>query len=242
MLAHPFFASLDLATLLATPPPHFADAPAEPAVDAIYNADDDDDDDGNGDAEKGDRVGALGQPHDALEAAHAAVVAAREVQRKAEAIVARAASQSQSLSAPSSSSSSSSSSAASSVASPSSAGRASVSAVGSGSAAPTYSPWARFLSAGEEVVYTEMLEKGRGLFSKRRQLILTTAPRFRYIDVAKMEQKGTIEWHADLTVELKDSRNFIVHTPNIGREWYFECLSGEGARAWVEIVNQMRRH
>jgi 3-phosphoinositide dependent protein kinase-1 len=109
-------------------------------------------------------------------------------------------------------------------------------------AAPTYSPWARFLAAGEEVVYTEMLEKGRGLFSKRRQLILTTAPRFRYIDVAKMEQKGTIEWHADLTVELKDSRNFIVHTPNIGREWYFECLSGEGARAWVEIVNQMRRH
>jgi hypothetical protein len=48
----------------------------------------------------------------------------------------------------------------------------------------------QFLTAGEEVIYTEKLEKGRGLFSKQRQLLLTSLPRFIYVDADNMVQKG----------------------------------------------------
>jgi 3-phosphoinositide dependent protein kinase-1 len=76
------------------------------------------------------------------------------------------------------------------------------------------SVWLRrkFLQNGEEILYTELLEKGRGIFSKRRQLILTTVPRFLYVDVAKMELKGEIQWEPELSVEVKDAKHFVVQT------------------------------
>ena len=52
----------------------------------------------------------------------------------------------------------------------------------------------------------------KGLFAKRRQLILTDAPRLYYIDPVAMELKGEIPWSEALKVEQKNWKTFFVHT------------------------------
>lgn len=56
------------------------------------------------------------------------------------------------------------------------------------------------------------VDKRKGLFAKRRQLILTDLPRLIYIDDEKMIQKGEIPWSDSLRPEFKNKRNFFVHT------------------------------
>jgi hypothetical protein len=87
--------------------------------------------------------------------------------------------------------------------------------------------WAKFMLDGEEVIYTELLEKGNWPFRQTRQLILTSLPRFLYIDVTKLVQKGEIQWSKDLWVESQDNKNFVIHTPT--RDWYFESSQETGA-------------
>jgi len=57
-----------------------------------------------------------------------------------------------------------------------------------------------------------LVDKRKGLFAKRRQLILTDRPRLIYIDEEKMIQKGEIPWSDALKPEYKNKRNFFVHT------------------------------
>ena len=52
----------------------------------------------------------------------------------------------------------------------------------------------------------------QGLFAKRRQLILTDAPRLYYIDPVDMELKGEIPWSEALQVEQKNWKIFFIHT------------------------------
>lgn len=52
----------------------------------------------------------------------------------------------------------------------------------------------------------------QGLFAKRRQLILTDAPRLYYIDPVDMELKGEIPWSDALQVEQKNWKIFFIHT------------------------------
>jgi hypothetical protein len=99
--------------------------------------------------------------------------------------------------------------------------------------------WARFMLNGEEVIYTELLEKGNWPFRQTRQLILTSLPRFLYIDVTKLVQKGEIQWSKDLWVESKDNKNFVIHTPT--RDWYFESSQETGSRTWSDIINTVRK-
>jgi len=56
------------------------------------------------------------------------------------------------------------------------------------------------------------VDKRKGLFAKRRQLILTDRPRIIYVDEEKMIQKGEIPWSEALKPEYKNKRNFFVHT------------------------------
>eukprot|EP00455_Lapot_gusevi_P047416 TRINITY_DN6405_c0_g1_i1.p1 TRINITY_DN6405_c0_g1~~TRINITY_DN6405_c0_g1_i1.p1 ORF type:complete len:499 (+),score=91.16 TRINITY_DN6405_c0_g1_i1:115-1611(+) len=102
-----------------------------------------------------------------------------------------------------------------------------------------HNQWRRFLLDNEEIVYTEYLQKGQYLSKTKRQLLLTSLPRFIYIDVAKMEKRGEIEWSSKLYPELKDETHWNLHTPN--REWYFQCFKPGAAQAWVDIINSIRR-
>lgn len=54
--------------------------------------------------------------------------------------------------------------------------------------------WNRFLRDGESHIFSSIIHKTVGLFSKKRQLILTDTPRLIYVDPISMEQKGEIPW------------------------------------------------
>jgi 3-phosphoinositide dependent protein kinase-1 len=49
-----------------------------------------------------------------------------------------------------------------------------------------------------------------GLFSRKRQLVLTDAPRLFYIDTDKMVVKGEIPWGSNMGVEFKNDKLFVV--------------------------------
>lgn len=57
----------------------------------------------------------------------------------------------------------------------------------------------------------------QGLFSKRRQLILTDKPRMLYVDVDNDVVKGEIPWSTDLFPQFKNMKTFFVHT--VRRPW-----------------------
>ena len=73
------------------------------------------------------------------------------------------------------------------------------------------SPWHRFIN-NELIVKHGLVDKRKGLFAKRRQLILTDAPRLYYIDPVDMELKGEIPWSDALQVEQKNWKIFLIHT------------------------------
>ncbi|KAL7747304.1 serine/threonine protein kinase [Sorochytrium milnesiophthora] len=98
--------------------------------------------------------------------------------------------------------------------------------------------WAVFLHPDELILHMGSVSKRKGLFAKKRFLILTDAPRLVYIDEDKMVVKGEIPWSERLVPEFKNKRNFFVHTP--GRTYYLEC-SHDDAEEWVKHLAEMRK-
>lgn len=96
------------------------------------------------------------------------------------------------------------------------------------------SPWHQFVN-NELIVKCGLVDKRKGLFSKRRQLILTDAPRLYYIDPVAMMLKGEIPWSSKMRVEVKNFKIFFVHTPN--RTYYLEDPTGQ-AQEWVDTINK----
>ena len=76
----------------------------------------------------------------------------------------------------------------------------------------TSSLWNRFLLDDELIKMGGLISKRKGLFSKKRQLILTSKPRLIYIDPIRMKQKGEIPWSDDLYVNSKSATAFDVVT------------------------------
>jgi 3-phosphoinositide dependent protein kinase-1 len=99
-----------------------------------------------------------------------------------------------------------------------------------------YAKWKRFLLVDEEILKCGYVMKRRGLFSKRRMLILTHLPRFVYIDPQTMEKKGEISWSNSLWAEMKNESTFNIHTPN--RTYYMQAQD-IGAREWVDAINNL---
>lgn len=96
--------------------------------------------------------------------------------------------------------------------------------------------WKRFLLADEEIIKFGYVLKRKGLFSKRRMLILTQVPRFVYIDPESMEKKGEIPWSSSLWAEMKNESTFYIHTP---KRTYYMQAQDVGAREWVDTINQV---
>lgn len=96
------------------------------------------------------------------------------------------------------------------------------------------SPWHKFVN-NELIVKTGLVDKRKGLFSKRRQLILSDAPRLYYIDPVAMELKGEIPWSSNMRVEVKSFKIFFVHTPN--RTYYLEDPTGH-AKEWGDTISK----
>lgn len=71
--------------------------------------------------------------------------------------------------------------------------------------------WSQFCD-GEVILKKGFVNKRKGLFARKRMLLLTTGPRLIYVDPVQMVKKGEIPWSADLRVEPKNFKIFFVHT------------------------------
>ncbi|KAG6612747.1 AGC/PDK1 protein kinase [Phytophthora cinnamomi] len=98
----------------------------------------------------------------------------------------------------------------------------------------TSSLWNRFLLDDELIKMGGLISKRKGLFSKKRQLILTSKPRLIYIDPIRMKQKGEIPWSDNLYVNSKSATAFDVVTPN--RVYHLNDLVN-GSKKWIEAIN-----
>lgn len=57
-----------------------------------------------------------------------------------------------------------------------------------------------------------IVNKRRGLLSKRRLLILTDYPRLIYADAHRGRIKGSVYFTARMLPEFKDNKHFFIHT------------------------------
>lgn len=82
-----------------------------------------------------------------------------------------------------------------------------------------------------------LVDKRKGLFARRRMLLLTQGPHLYYVDPVNMVLKGEIPWSPELRVEPKNFKIFFVHTPN--RTYYLEDPEGY-ALEWCKAIEDMR--
>jgi len=84
-----------------------------------------------------------------------------------------------------------------------------------------------------------LVDKRKGLFSRRRMLLLTVGPNLYYVDPSNMVLKGQIPFGMTLKAEAKNFKNFHVHTP--GRTYYLEDSEGF-ALEWCKALEEVRKH
>eukprot|EP01038_Epipyxis_sp_PR26KG_P005426 gene5426-7516_t len=78
--------------------------------------------------------------------------------------------------------------------------------------------WKSYLMEGEVQVFTGLIYKRKGLFSKKRQLILTDRPRLIYIDPDSMELKGEIPWTYEKPKSLRGAAEMLGDYDNLKSE------------------------
>ncbi|KAI9100686.1 3-phosphoinositide-dependent protein kinase 1-like protein [Phlyctochytrium arcticum] len=98
------------------------------------------------------------------------------------------------------------------------------------------SPLKVMVSESELILLTGTVYKRKGLFSKKKGLLLTDLPRLQFYDESKLVPKSEIPWSDKLKVEVKGRRHFFVHTPK--RTYYLECVKGD-AQNWVDAINKL---
>lgn len=74
--------------------------------------------------------------------------------------------------------------------------------------------WQQFVE-GEVIVKQGFVNKRKGLFARKRMLLLTTGPRLFYIDPVQMVKKGEIPMSRELRSEPKNFKIFFVHTVSV---------------------------
>ncbi|XP_078040935.1 phosphoinositide-dependent kinase 1 isoform X2 [Augochlora pura] len=102
----------------------------------------------------------------------------------------------------------------------------------------TSNQWDVFVE-GNLILKQGFVNKRKGLFARRRMLLLTTGPHLYYVDPVTMMLKGEIPWSPELRVEPKSFKIFFVHTPN--RTYYLEDPEGF-ALEWCRAIENMRVH
>lgn len=80
--------------------------------------------------------------------------------------------------------------------------------------------------------------KRKGLFARKRMLLLTEGPHLYYVDYTTKEKvlKGKIPWSQSLRPEAKNFKIFFVHTPN--RTYYLESRNSD-ALDWEVKINEV---
>ncbi|KAI7854441.1 kinase-like domain-containing protein [Circinella umbellata] len=106
----------------------------------------------------------------------------------------------------------------------------------------SHPPWIAHLYPNESIIRASRLLRKRGLFSKKRFLMLTDRPRLLYLDEGPAQDGsgGTLRceigWNPELLPELKTKSVFCIHTPQ--KLYTFEDPKGH-AQDWVNTINSM---
>lgn len=98
--------------------------------------------------------------------------------------------------------------------------------------------WHSFADEGERIVFTSLVWKKRGLFTKKRQLILTDRPRLMYVDPEAMKVMGEVPWSLTEPVQpivISESK-FDVHSHTNGRTYHFTAVEGVGSSIWCDLI------
>lgn len=98
------------------------------------------------------------------------------------------------------------------------------------------SPWHGFCNPNELILKTGLIDKRRGMFAKRRQLVLTDTPRLFYIDPVSLAVMGEIPWSKEIKVQYRNPKLFFVHTPD--RTYYLEDVD-RAAITWVDAIQKV---
>ncbi|KAI9306561.1 kinase-like domain-containing protein [Cunninghamella echinulata] len=107
----------------------------------------------------------------------------------------------------------------------------------------SHPPWMPHLYPSESIVRAGKVTRRRGLFSKKRYLVLTDRPRLLYLDEGKGKDgsggglRCEISWNSKLLPELKGRSVFTIHTPQ--KSYTFEVHGNNQAQDWVNTINTM---
>lgn len=101
------------------------------------------------------------------------------------------------------------------------------------------SPWRAYLLPEEEVVFHGSITKKKSIFSldRKRELILTSLPRFVYVDAAAKEYKKDIPWD-DIQARVIDDATFTIQTPH---RTYTMKAQTTTAATWVAEIEKMAK-
>ena len=91
---------------------------------------------------------------------------------------------------------------------------------------------------GNLILKQGILDKKKGLWSRRRMFLLTEGPRLFYVDPKEKVLKGEIPWSPDMRTEMKNFRIFFVHTPN--RVYYLIDPTSYAAK-WCEAIDCVKQ-
>lgn len=102
-----------------------------------------------------------------------------------------------------------------------------------------YSDWTHHLVDCEKQIFTGLVWKRKGLFSKKRRLVLTDAPRLFYVDPDSMELKGEIPWTAahPVSCHVITRAAFDVVSSATGRSYHLTDAGDAGAAMWADLIN-----
>ncbi|XP_026056457.1 3-phosphoinositide-dependent protein kinase 1-like [Carassius auratus] len=99
-------------------------------------------------------------------------------------------------------------------------------------------PWHQFVE-NNLILKMGPVDKRKGLFARRRQLLLTEGPHLYYVDPVNKVLKGEIPWSLELRPEAKNFKTFFVHTPN--RTYYLMDPSGNADKWCKKILEVWRK-
>uniref|UniRef100_A0A4X2LYK1 3-phosphoinositide-dependent protein kinase 1 n=1 Tax=Vombatus ursinus TaxID=29139 RepID=A0A4X2LYK1_VOMUR len=96
-------------------------------------------------------------------------------------------------------------------------------------------PWHRFVD-NHLILKMGPVDKRKGLFARRRQLLLTEGPHLYYVDPVSKVLKGEIPWSPQLWSEAKNFKTFFVHTPH---RTYHLIDPNEMAHKWCQKIQEV---
>eukprot|EP00088_Acartia_fossae_P037728 TRINITY_DN3896_c0_g1_i11.p1 TRINITY_DN3896_c0_g1~~TRINITY_DN3896_c0_g1_i11.p1 ORF type:complete len:536 (-),score=99.67 TRINITY_DN3896_c0_g1_i11:809-2416(-) len=82
-----------------------------------------------------------------------------------------------------------------------------------------------------------ILDKKKGLWSRRRMFLLTEGPRLFYVDPKEKVLKGEVPLSVETRTEMKNFKIFFVHTPDRSDRIYYLIDPGSYATQWCKAID-----